>query len=215
MSELKESDLMPREKLALFGVEKLQSWELLAVIFSTGYKKESVLELSRRIFQEYSPRSITTYRKTEEMIQELGLPPVKSAQLLACLEIGKRVYYQDGGVRLRSPEDVWKFCQDTAKGNKEILRGIYLNVKNRVVHDEIISVGTVSESIAHPREILGPALRNHASSIILVHNHPSGDLEPSQADIDLTLRIEEASRLLGITFLDHVIISEEAFRSIR
>lgn len=215
MSEVKEPDLMPREKLALHGVEKLESWELLAVIFGTGYKKESVIELSQRIFQEYSPKSITAYQKTEDIIRELGLPPVKSAQLLACLGIGKRVFYQDGATKLRSPEDVWNYSRDTARGNKEVLRGIYLNVKNRVVHDEVISVGTVSESIAHPREILGPALRNHASSLILVHNHPSGDLEPSQADIHLTRRIEEACRLLGISFLDHVIISEEDFRSIR
>jgi DNA repair protein RadC len=215
MSEVNDHDLMPREKLALYGVEKLESWELLAIIFGTGYKKESVVELSQRIFQEYSPRSITTYQKTEEIVQELGLPPVKSAQLLACLGIGRRVFYSDGAEKLRSPEEVWRYCQDTARGNKEILRGIYLNVKNRVVHDEVISVGTVSESIAHPREILGPALRNHASSLILVHNHPSGDLTPSQADIDLTHRIEEASRLLGISFLDHIIVSEEDFRSIR
>ena len=215
MSEERRIELMPREKLAEFGVEAMESWELLAVIFGTGYKKESVLELSQRIFQEYSARGMATYRKTGELADDLKLPPVKSAQLLACIEIGKRLFYQDGTVRLACPEDVWKYSIDTARGNKEILRGIYLDVKNRVVHDEVISVGTVSESIAHPREILGPALRNHASSLILVHNHPSGDLNPSQADIELTRRIDEAARLLGIQLLDHVIISEGGFESIR
>lgn len=94
------------------------------------------------------------------------------------------------------------------------MRGVYLDVKNRVVHDEVISMGTISESIAHPREILGPALRNHASSLILVHNHPSGDLSPSQADLELTERIEQAANLLGIRLLDHVIISETGYQSI-
>ena len=210
-----ESELLPREKMALHGVDKLEAWELLAVIFGTGYKKESVLELSKRIFQEYSSRSITNYQKTEEIICDLGLPPVKSAQLLACIGIGKRLYYQDGTIQLSSPEEVWKYAMDTARGHKEILRGIYLNVKNRVVHDEVISIGTVSESIAHPREILGPALRNNASSLILVHNHPSGDVSPSGADLELTQRIDEACKLLGIAFLDHVVISESDYRSIK
>jgi DNA repair protein RadC len=215
MSETIDKDLMPREKLAKNGVDSLESWELLAIIFGTGHKQESVMELSKRIFQEYSPISITAYKKTEEIITDLGLPPVKSAQLLACLGIGKRVYHNDGGVRISSPEEVWKYCQDTASGKKEILRGLYLNVKNRIIHDEVISIGTVSESLAHPREILGPALRNHASSIILVHNHPSGDVEPSQADRELTRRIDEACKLLGISLLDHVVISEHSFRSVR
>lgn len=92
MSDGNVHELMPREKLAQYGVQEMDSWELLAVIFGTGYKKESVLELSQRIFQEYAPRGIAQYQKTEEVIETLSLPPVKSAQLLACMEIGKRLF---------------------------------------------------------------------------------------------------------------------------
>lgn len=110
--------------------------------------------------------------------------------------------------RLYSGEDVYKYCKDMQKLPKEYLRGLYLNVKNEIIHDEIISIGTIDQSICHPRDILRPAILHNAAAFILVHNHPSGDTTPSQADINITNKIKKISYILSITLLDHVIIGD-------
>lgn len=208
-------DLQPREKLAEYGADSLDLSELMAVILATGYKKENVLELSERVFSSYGSKAITAYNQVEEVMKDFHLPPVKSMQILACLEIGKRLYVKNEEFPLiTSPQDVWNYVWDMTSFHKEHLRGLYLNTKRRIIHDEIISIGTLDQSIAHPRDIYRPALIHVASAMILVHNHPSGDLTPSEADIQITNQVKQAGEILSIPCLDHIIVSRAGYRQV-
>jgi DNA repair protein RadC len=214
--KLLPEDQQPREKLMNSGVQALNLEELLAIILGTGYKKENVLELSKRIFKDYGSKTITGYSRVTDVMTDFELPKVKACQVLACFEIGRRVF-ADKSIdmpTIRSPQDVWDFVNDMHNLKKEYLRGLYLNIKNQIIHDEIISIGTIDQSIAHPRDIFSPAIKYHAAAMIIVHNHPSGDTTPSQADISLTKTIKEAGDLLSIAVLDHIIVTKSGYRSI-
>lgn len=214
--KLLPADQQPREKLMQSGVQALTLDELLAIILGTGYKKENVLELSKRIFKDYGSKTITGYSRVSDVMADFDLPKVKACQLLACFEIGKRIF-ADKSIdipTIRSPQDVWEFVSDMHNLKKEYLRGLYLNIKNQIIHDEIISIGTIDQSIAHPRDIFVPAIKYHAAAMIMVHNHPSGDATPSQADIELTKKIKDIGDLLSIAVLDHIIITKSGYQSI-
>jgi len=214
--KLLPEDQQPREKLMNSGVQALNLEELLAIILGTGYKKENVLELSKRIFKDYGAKTITGYSRVSDVMTDFELPKVKACQLLACFEIGRRMF-ADKSIdipTIRSPQDVWEFVSDMHNLKKEYLRGLYLNIKNQIIHDEIISIGTIDQSIAHPRDIFVPAIKYHAAAMIIVHNHPSGDATPSQADISLTETIKSAGELLSIAVLDHIIVTRSGYRSI-
>lgn len=214
--KLLPEDQQPREKLMNSGVQALNLEELLAIILGTGYKKENVLELSKRIFKDYGSKTITGYSRVSDVMTDFELPKVKACQVLACFEIGRRVF-SDKSIdmpTIRSPQDVWDFVSDMHNLKKEYLRGLYLNIKNQIIHDEIISIGTIDQSIAHPRDIFAPAIKYHAAAMIIVHNHPSGDATPSQADISLTETIKKSGELLSIAVLDHIIVTKSGYRSI-
>lgn len=214
--KLLPEDQQPREKLMNSGVQSLSLEELLAIILGTGYKKENVLELSKRIFKDYGSKTITGYSRVSDVMTDFELPKVKACQVLACFEIGRRVF-ADKSIDIptvSSPQDVWEFVSDMHNLKKEYLRGLYLNIKNQIIHDEIISIGTIDQSIAHPRDIFVPAIKYHAAAMIIVHNHPSGDITPSKADIDLTSNIKAAGELLSISVLDHIIVTKSGYRSI-
>lgn len=210
------SDKQPRERLIDLGPGSLSLEELLSIILGTGYKKENVLELSRRILQDYGPKTIIGYHTVADIMRDFSLPKVKACQILACFEIGRRMFSEDTGdlPQVSSPEGVWKFVSDMYSLKKEYLRGLYLNVKHQIIHDEIISIGTIDQSIAHPRDIFTPAIKYQAAGIIVVHNHPSGDVTPSRADILLTKKLKEVGELMAIPLLDHIIISKSGYRSI-
>ncbi|MGA1046597.1 MAG: RadC family protein [Minisyncoccia bacterium] len=214
--KLLPEDQQPREKLMKSGVQALNLEELLAIILGTGYKKENVLELSKRIFKDYGSKTITGYSRVSDIMNDFDLPKVKACQLLSCFEIGRRLFADKSTdiPIIRSPQDVWEFVSDMHNLKKEYLRGLYLNIKNQVIHDEIISIGTIDQSIAHPRDIFVPAIKYHAAAMIIVHNHPSGDDSPSQADITLTSNIKAAGELLSISVLDHIIVTRAGYRSI-
>jgi DNA repair protein RadC len=206
----------PREKLIDLGAQALNLEELLAIILGVGTRKENVLELSKRIFQDYGSKTITGYSRVEDIMNDFDIPKVKACQVLACFEIGKRIF-ADKTVDIpviRSPQDVWEFVRDMHNLKKEYLRGLYLNVKNQVVHDEIISIGTIDQSIAHPRDIFSPAIKYHSAAVIIVHNHPSGDDTPSEADIMLTKKVKDVGELLLIPVLDHIIVTNSGYKSI-
>ena len=209
-------DQQPREKLMDLGAQALKLEELLAIVLGVGTKKENVLELSKRIFQDYGAKNISGYSRVEDIMLDFDIPKVKACQVLACFEIGKRIFV-DKTVEMsviRSPQDVWELVSDMHNLKKEYLRGLYLNIKNQVIYDEIISIGTIDQSIAHPRDIFAPAIKYHSAALIIVHNHPSGDSTPSQADIELTKKIKEISNLLSIPLLDHIIVTKTDYRSI-
>ncbi|MEY3470738.1 MAG: hypothetical protein RLZZ223_88 [Candidatus Parcubacteria bacterium] len=209
-------DQQPREKLIDLGSQNLSLEELLSIILVTGYKGENVIELSSRILKDYGPKAITCYTKVADIMEDFKLPKVKACQVLACFEIGRRIFADNtvGLTTIRSPEDVWNFVSDMYTLKKEYLRGLYLNVKNQVIHDEVISIGTLDQSIAHPRDIFSPALKYNAAAIILVHNHPSGDTTPSQADIRLTEVVKKVGDMMSIAVLDHIVVSKLGYKSI-
>lgn len=208
-------DERPREKMLSAGAISLSTYELLAIILNTGTRKEDVLAMSQRVLREYGERSLVGLHDPKKMAQDLGVPLGKAMQIVAVAELGRRFFHKNynGAATIRTPRDVFEYTHDMHELPKEHLRGIYLNAHHRVIHDETISIGTVNANMVHPREVFKPALEYAAVAVILVHNHPSGDTEPSTADRDITQQLIEAGKLLGIDLLDHIIVTKYGFAS--
>ncbi len=208
---------MPREMLASQGPDVLKNAELLAIIFGTGYKQENVLELASRILKEYGSKAITRERSVARLMGELGLPKVKASQIIACFELGRRFYQEDTSrmPTIRGADDVFNYLKDIQNAKKEIVRGLYLNVRNKLIHDEVISIGTLSENVAHPREVFGPAFEFSAAGVIIAHNHPSGDVNPSDKDKSVTQQLINAGKIIDIILVDHVIVGNSSYFSFK
>jgi DNA repair protein RadC len=205
----------PREKLRKYGPAALKNYELMAVILGRGSKKEGILELSQRIMSQYGNQAIFSEEDVGKVEKVLGLSPVQACQIVAAFELGRRLFGRQYEVFLRSPEEIFQYARDMARLKKEHLRGLYLDTRNKLLRDEIISIGTLNASLAYPRDVLSPALESHAAAVIIIHNHPSGDPSPSEDDVELTKRICQAGKILEIDFLDHVIIGDERYISLR
>lgn len=206
----------PREKLEALGPSALSTQELLTALLHTGTTKESVLEMSARIMKEYGEHSIMSSKKPSTLAKDLDIPIGKAIQIVAMAELGRRFFERNGASTplIRTAADVFEYVKDMRELRKEHLRGLYLNAHYKLVHDEIISIGTVDTNIVHPREAFKPAIEYSAAAVILVHNHPSGSLEASDSDIAITRQLIEAGKLIGIDLIDHVIVTKDAFASI-
>jgi len=207
----------PREKLLRYGPSALPSAELLAVIFNTGTKKEGVLKMSHRILKEYGAKAVINQTNVKKIAKELEIPLTKACQIVACFELGRRFFKEQKGKRvitIRNAKDVARHLQSMAELDKETLVGLYLNSRSQIIHEEVISIGSLTTNIIHPREVLKPAIEFSAAAVILAHNHPSGDVKPSKEDIEITKQIVEAGKILGIEILDHVIIGKGKYKSI-
>ncbi len=209
-------DQKPREKILREGPQSLSIAELWAIILNLGTKKEDIMTMSHRILKEYGERSITNEKDPKKLSQDLDIPIGKATQIIATIELGKRLFERNptGAKIIRTANDVHQYTKNMWDLPKEHLRGIYLNSHYKVIHDEIISIGTIDANIIHPREVFRPALEYAAAAVVLVHNHPSGNLEPSADDIAVTEQLIAASKLLGIDLVDHVIVSSQGFKSI-
>ncbi|MDB5259492.1 MAG: repair protein RadC [Candidatus Taylorbacteria bacterium] len=209
-------DSRPREKLMKQGPEALTLPELLAVILGTGSTKEPLLSMSNRIIREYGERSVISENNAKKLAEDLSIPEGKACQIVACGEIGRRLYQKNssGFTVIRSAQDVHEYLRDMHNLPKEHLRGLYLNSHNRIIHDEVISIGTINANLVHPREVFRPAVEYSAAAIVLAHNHPSGVLTPSAQDVEITNQLIEAGKVIGINILDHVIITKDSFSSI-
>lgn len=206
----------PRERLINEGPSALDNYELVAVILGTGTPREDVLTLSKRIIEQYGNQIIYTRPDVKTVMETFGLSTVKACQVVAALELGRRLFKNEPHeIYLRTPEEVFEYVKPMTRLPKEHLRGLYLNNRNRLIRDEVISIGTLNESLAHPREILVVAIETKCAGFILVHNHPSGDPTPSQEDFAVTRKVLEASKVVEITFLDHIIVGAERFVSLR
>ncbi len=211
------SEKQPRERLILQGPDSLSNSELLAIIFGTGTRNESVLEMASRVIKEYGSRSIIEIRDVNRAIDLLGLGKVKACQLVACFELGRRFYREESGKFpiIRDPKDIYELLPEMRNLRKEEIRGLYLNSRQKLIYSETISVGNLNANIVEPRDIFQPAIEFCALAIVVVHNHPSGDPSPSSEDIEFTKKMNKAGKILGIQLLDHVIISKNDFYSIR
>ncbi|PIQ79484.1 MAG: hypothetical protein COV79_03575, partial [Parcubacteria group bacterium CG11_big_fil_rev_8_21_14_0_20_41_14] len=207
----------PQERLMEHGPDTLRPQELLAIIIRTGYKGEGVLELSSRILQEYGSKAIIKERNVQRLMDELGIPKVKACQIISCFELGRRFYQEDTGrmPTIRGADDVYEYLKDLQKMKKEVFRGLYLNGRNKLIHDEVVSIGTLNANLVHPREVYQAAIEFSASAVIVAHNHPSGESEPSEQDKAVTLKLRDAGALLGIALIDHVIIGRSSYTSLK
>ncbi len=201
----------PREKLLKYGVEALSFAELIAIVISTGTKGRSSIEIGKDLEKIY--HSDNGF-KIEKLLNYKGLGKAKITQLISVLEIGQRLYANKKTKTILGPKDVWDAMIDLRSSKKEHFVVFLLNSRSQEIKREVISIGTLAESLVHPREVFEPAIRQSAFSIILAHNHPSGNLEPSQADLNVTKRLTNIGQLLGISVEDHVVVTEKEFKSI-
>lgn len=202
---------MPREKLEKYGPEKIRDHELLAILFGSGIKGLNVLELSKRVLRKVEKVGIEKI-SFKDLVEERGLGKAKALQVIALLELGKRLTTKERP-EILSPEDVWKLCTDFRESKKEHFVAFYLDTQGKVIERQIVSIGILDASLVHPREVFEPAVSLHAASVIVAHNHPSGSLEPSAEDAEITKRLVHAGKILGIELADHVIVSEKSFTS--
>lgn len=201
----------PQEKLVKYGTKKLSDAELLAIILRTGTKELNVVELAKQILKiTKSKISQMTFEKLKEI---KGIGSTKACQIIASLELSNRLLHEEASPQLVSPESVFASLEEIRESRKEHLIVIYLDVRNREIHREIISIGTLIANLIHPREIFEPAVRKLAASLIMVHNHPSGDIEPSVEDIKITKQLVEAGKIMGIQVIDHLIVTKGSFYS--
>lgn len=208
----------PRERLIKYGESVLSNAELLAIILRTGTKNESAIDLSRRILSQNGGLSFLAKSSAYELSKINGIGIAKACQIKSCIEIGKRLLTskEKDNVKISSPDDIaYLVMEDMRYLSKEHFRAIFLNTKNIVISIKDISIGSLNSSIVHPREVFVEAIKMSAASLIVCHNHPSGDPTPSEEDIKVTKRLKEAGNILGIDLLDHIIIGDGRYISLR
>jgi DNA repair protein RadC len=210
----------PRERLAKYGAESLSAAELLALILGRGVKGESVMVTAQRLLSRFGSFAGLAKASIEELSNINGIGPAKAAQLKAAFELNRRLEEQPSlpkaqGV-VKTPQDVVGQIKGYLKNKrKEHFLTVLLNTRNQVIRVASISVGTLDSSLVHPREVFQEAISSSAASVIFAHNHPSGDLSPSDEDIKLTRRLKEVGELMGIDVLDHLIVADKGFVSMR
>lgn len=214
-------DERPQEKMMRFGSKSLSNAELLAVIIRTGTREATSVEVGRKIM-EYLDNDLSYFHQVD--ILELqrnpnlaGIGIVKACQIKAAIELGLRIKQKEVlALKVSSPQDVVDLLMDDMQYLKqECFKIILLDTKNKVIKVEGISIGILNASLVHPREVFIKAIKQHAASIILAHNHPSGDTEPSAEDKKITKRLYDAGELLGISVLDHIIIGRGIYLSFK
>jgi DNA repair protein RadC len=214
MHDVEESE-RPRERLFELGPGALSDADLVALVFGSGSGGEGVLEVAARVTRSVHLRRLHQ-TAVEDLLAIKGMGPARAAQLLAAAEIGRRLWPDADPIPLvRGPETIFELTADIRRSNREHFVGFYLNSRNQVLRREIISIGSLNASIVHPREVFIPALAVSAASLILAHNHPSGDPSPSEEDLAITRRITESGRLLGVELLDHVVVARDAYTSFK
>jgi len=204
----------PREKLIQYGSGRLSNSELLALLLRSGKKGENVISLANNVLKKYKAENLPnlTY---EELKNFPGLGPAKACEIIACFELGKRLLKDKVAELYLKPEDIWKELKDIREHKKEHFIIFFLDSRNQEIKREIISVGSLNANLVHPREVFEPAVKNLAAQVILAHNHPSGDPEPSEDDLELNKRLVEAGKILGIEVIDHIIITRERYLSFK
>ncbi|HET7060257.1 MAG TPA: DNA repair protein RadC [Candidatus Saccharimonadales bacterium] len=210
-------DERPRERMLHSGATNLSVAELVAILWGVGNRNEDVLAMARRTLREYGEKAIASEFNPQRLSQTAEISLNKACQIVASLELGRRFYArQTSGrpVHVRNAKQAYQYLKEIGTNQKEQLRGLYLNSRYRVVHDEVISIGSLTSNVVHPREVFQPAIERGAVAIILAHNHPSGQLEPTTPDIHITEQLIAAGKVLGIELLDHLVITPGQYVSI-
>ncbi len=208
-------DERPREKLIKFGADKLSDTELLAILLRVGSSGKSAVDMARELINQFRTfRNIDS--KSFAELKRKGLGIAKIAQIKAAIEIGKRFLKEKSlsKIKIKTSKDIVDYFMPYMRDmKKEIFKAVLLDGKNKIIKDATLSEGTLTKSIVHPREVIKEAIAESASALVLIHNHPSGEPQPSQDDIEITNRIISACELVGIRVLDHVIIGDNNYFS--
>lgn len=206
----------PREKLIAKGPSALKKVELLAILLRTGIKNKNVIQVAEDVLESYGGKKFfdASYKELRNIH---GVGSTKAAQILAAIELGKRLYREkiEKEVYIHTPKDVLKAVDDLGENKRENFVLLCLDARSKLVYKETISMGTLNASLVHPREVFEPAIRNFAVQIVIIHNHPSGDPEPSEDDLVITKKLVEAGKILGIEITDHVIIAKNSYFSFK
>ncbi|OQA06039.1 MAG: hypothetical protein BWY65_02299 [Firmicutes bacterium ADurb.Bin373] len=211
-------DIRPRERLLKEGAEALSDIEILAILLRTGSREATALDLASMIMSRFENLRRLLGATVEELGEIKGVGPAKACQIKAALELGRRTaQYSDQPRRvIKTPDDAAALVMEEMRHfDREHFRAILLNTKNQVIGTDKVSVGTLNSSVVHPRELFRNAIKRGAASVILLHNHPSGDPAPSREDKDITHRVMEAGKIIGIEVLDHIIIGDNKFISLK
>ena len=208
----------PREKMIQHGVKVLSNAELLAILLRTGTKKRNAIELANYIIN----KDLQGIRYLQDMsIEELceidGIGLSKATQIKAALELGMRISsYKPNKYKVKNPWDIYKYYMESLRYNqKEVFKVVLLNTKNEIITDVDVSVGTLNSSLVHPREVFKEAIKRSSNKMILIHNHPSGSVEPSKEDKNITERLIKCGDIIGIEVIDHIIIGDGLYYSFK
>ena len=207
----------PRERLIKQGSKALSNAELLAIILRNGSIMENVLDLSKKLLNIYNLKSLSR-KRVNKLKTVFGIGEVKACQIIAAFELGRRLasFTDNKKQKIESAKDIARiFIPEMSSLKKEHFKGIYLDSRKRIIEEETIFIGNLNSSVVHPREVFQVALAEGAAALILLHNHPSGDPTPSEEDIKVTEELVECGKILGIEVLDHIIIGNRSYVSLK
>ena len=212
-----EVEQRPREKALRNGLESLNDLELVALILQSGNKNRSVFEIASDVLKESEGLSKLMQMHVNTLMQIPGIREVKALQLLASVELSKRVFKSKAyHASILKPEDVIEWFEfEYGALNQECFIALYLDTKSKLISHRVLFKGTLNESTVHPREVFKEAVQRGSANIIVCHNHPSGDPNPSKEDINITIRLKECGRIMGIELLDHIIIGNNKYVSLK
>ena len=208
----------PRERFMNNGADALLTHELIAIILRTGSREDSVLELSKKILYKTKTLKDLSLMEIEDLTMIKGIGHAKAIQLLAAFELGKRMHSENYQKRLKicNPESIYLYLKDKLElKTQEHLIGLFMNTKGELIKKETIFIGSLNMSVIHPREIFKEAVKVSAASIVIAHNHPSGDPSPSEQDIQITKRLHQNGKMMDIEVLDHIIIGQNKYFSFK
>lgn len=211
-------DERPRERMMQYGAGALSHAELLAILLRTGTRQESALHVAQRILNRAGDLRNLMDLSVEELMQTKGIGTAKAIQLKAGFELGIRVSAarRPDRITIRSPRDAADLLMEQLRYlKKEHFVCLFLNTKNHIIAQETLSMGSLNASIVHPREVFRAAIKCSSASVVCAHNHPSGDPAPSPEDIQITQRLCEAGQIVGIDVLDHIVIGDGIFVSLK
>ena len=215
INDLPKSD-RPREKLVAKGAENLKDSELLAILLRTGKAGKNVIEIASQILAKHSKKRLLqmTY---QDLVKIGGIDSAKATTLLAAFELAKRALEVDDSSLpvISTPKDAVAQLTELRHNKKEHFVVLYLNARNQLIHKETVSVGTLTANLVHPREVFEPALKHSAANVMIAHNHPSGDPEPSEDDLITTKQMTEAGKILDIEVIDHIIVTNNTYFSFK
>lgn len=202
----------PREKLLERGQQALSDAELLAILLRTGVEGKSALDLAQAILKKAGPE--LPRWSVDELRKLTGIGKAKACQIVAAFELARRFAHRERP-RIREPEDALPYVQHIADKKQEYFLCLTLNGAGEVIQTRVVTVGLLDSSQVHPREVFADAIADRAAAVILAHNHPSGLLEPTPADLQITQQLVKAGRILGIEVLDHLIVAKQGFVSLK